>query len=569
MKKIFYTIVILAALISNVKAQAPGCLWAKTSQSIIVDNTSPCRIAFDEYKNSYVIGTFESTAIFGNITLYDSVGQGPDFYLVKTDSTGAFLWARKVTGAYYNIPLDIAVDAQGNAYLTGYFQSKVITFDNITVLNSDTASTTSLDVFIAKYNPSGNVLWVRKSGPESIFFESQAMANDIALDANGGVYITGYFENGISFGNDTLQNNINPNDATSFIAKYDTAGNELWAKKIYDSNNISYNIATDAIGGVFISGTFKDSIRFGNITLVASNNGPFDFLFTAKYDASGNVIWANRGGYVISSASGGFAFLRGTMDGNGNYYVGGSFAGDSAIFDSVVIYRSDNLTNTLTSFVMKYNSSGTLLWINACGGDGSVELEDIVADANNNFYITGTYWGSHVHFGNDTLSPAPNEDIFCAKFNGNGNPLWALGTQTSSNNWADGNGIAVDASSHVYITGFYEANSIDFGNVTLIGDDSYINVFIAKLDTANVVTKIQTQTSNQYTLYPNPTTNQLTITSQNKIDEITITDVLGSLIEHAKPDNKTVSLAIDNNGLYFVTIISNGERTTKKVVVHR
>ena len=70
-------------------------------------------------------------------------------------------------------------------------------------------------------------------------------------------------------------------------------------------------------------------------------------------------------------------------------------------------------------------------------------------------------------------------------------------------------------------------------------------------------------------LSPNPTTSQFTITSPNIIDEIKITDMLGLVVYHAKPYDKNLSLHLNNNGIYFVTVLCGEQSVTKKLVVQQ
>jgi len=68
-------------------------------------------------------------------------------------------------------------------------------------------------------------------------------------------------------------------------------------------------------------------------------------------------------------------------------------------------------------------------------------------------------------------------------------------------------------------------------------------------------------------IYPNPTKNQFNITCAQIIDEIEIKDVMGKLIYHANPYDKNISLMIDEKGLYFVTVKSDQQITTRKLIM--
>ena len=114
------------------------------------------RIAVDANGNSYVTGIFRGTASFGTTELTSS--GSTDIFIAKYDATGNVLWAKQAGGKDIDAGKNIEVDGNGNSYITGEFLGTA-TFDNITINSSG-----NYDAFIAKYDPSGNLLWVKKSG---------------------------------------------------------------------------------------------------------------------------------------------------------------------------------------------------------------------------------------------------------------------------------------------------------------------------------------------------------------------------------------------------------------------
>jgi hypothetical protein len=452
MKKTFLIVLLLLILYSCVVnfAQLNPWLWAKKAGGIFSD--SGHGIAVDASGNSYVTGFFGSSATFGSTTLISNGEE--DIFIAKLDSSGKWLWAKNAGGTSDDGGSDIAVDVNGNSYVTGHFQDTA-TFGSTTLTSSGSA-----DIFIAKLDSSGNWLWTTKAGGIG-----DDGGSDIAVDTSGNSYVTGNFRGTVTFGSTTLTSN---GDSDIFIAKLDNRGNWLWVKKAGGTDHdIGHGIAVDASGNSYVTGDFDGTATFGDITL--TSNGYYD-IFVAKLDSSGNWLWAmNAGGTYIDW---GWDIA---VDANGNSYVTGHF-------DRTANFGS----NTLTSygywniFVTKLDSSGNWLWAKNAGGTGYDEGCDIAVDARGNSYVTGYFKGSAT-FGSTTLT---NEDIFVAKLDCNGNWLWAKNAGGSSND--SGNGIAVDASGNSYVTGYFKGTATagtTFGNITIYGSGESLNIdiFVTKV----------------------------------------------------------------------------------------
>src|ERR1039458_4487363 len=136
---------------------------------------------------------------------------------------------------------NMASDADGNVYLTGYYNGS-ITFGTDTLYNTGYYS-----VFLAKYNSHGDVIWAKTSVTSGTGI---GVANGIATDVSGNIFITGNYENdSISFGTFNL---ANTGVASIFLVKYDSSGSVLWANGI-GGNAYGYGVATDATGNCYIT----------------------------------------------------------------------------------------------------------------------------------------------------------------------------------------------------------------------------------------------------------------------------------------------------------------------------
>ncbi|MEZ4902448.1 MAG: SBBP repeat-containing protein [Spirosomataceae bacterium] len=149
-------------------------------------------IAVDGSGNIYLTGSYQDTATFGSTKVLTSVGSY-DVFIAQYSSSGLIQWVRSVGGASFDSGYSIAVDGSSNVYVTGSYQGTA-TFGS-TILTS----VGSEDVFVAQYNSSGSIQWV-KSGGGTI----SDIGKDIAVDELGNVYVTGSYYGAAFFGETTL-----------------------------------------------------------------------------------------------------------------------------------------------------------------------------------------------------------------------------------------------------------------------------------------------------------------------------------------------------------------------------
>lgn len=253
--------------------------WVKSAGGLKDDNGP--YIDADTFGNVYVTGSFNSSSMtFGAFTINNSVNTGNygyDIFIAKYDAMGNAQWARDAGGmGPSDFALSIATDGSGNAYITGQYYTPSITFGTTTLNNTDTSSTsTNIESFIVKYSPQGNVVWAHGIGSFSWDY-----GYGICTDVSGNIYVTGTYSDPITFGSTTLQNAI-PGFFNAFVAKYNTAGNVVWAKAVEgNASDYSYGIAADAAGNVVITGVTNTApLILGNDTLVYGTNWD---MFIAK-----------------------------------------------------------------------------------------------------------------------------------------------------------------------------------------------------------------------------------------------------------------------------------------------
>jgi hypothetical protein len=221
-------------------------------------------VATDRSGNCYFCGQYYEQVVFDGDIIKSG---GVNSVLVKFDSIGNFIWAVQPTNSsgtcYGN---SVATDKSGNIYLCGYITG-VSAFGTYTL-----TCTSGYCVILVKFSPSGTVLWAKQSNS---YRDSYNYGNSVATDMSNNVFSTGYFEDTISFGTDTLENGYSYS-ATVFLVKYDSVGNVLWARQSsMPSNSCSgtgTSLATDNMGNAYMAGYFKTAIFFDSYQLISLNN---------------------------------------------------------------------------------------------------------------------------------------------------------------------------------------------------------------------------------------------------------------------------------------------------------
>ena len=241
-------------------------------------------VALDNAGNIFITGFFNDTANFsmgtGTATLSSSGAQ--DIFIVKLDTAGNLLFANKIGGAGNESANAIATDADGNIIITGSFSGSVNfnTSGGSTVLSSTGYS----DIFIAKYNAAGSLLWANAEGSA----QTDA-ANAVCTTISGNIYVTGYFSDTADFDTGPGQQFLSSNGGIDmFVQKFDANGNFNWVKNMGGiGTEEGLGIAADNLENVYTTGRFNKTVDFdpdtGIYDLVSNGNSD---VFIQKLNTS-------------------------------------------------------------------------------------------------------------------------------------------------------------------------------------------------------------------------------------------------------------------------------------------
>ncbi len=355
-----------------------------------VDYEEAMGIAVDGAGNILIIGAFEGTTDLGGGPL-TSAGSS-DILVAKYDSNGTHLWSHRFGHTGYDDGLGIAADGAGNVLVTGCFWGSVDFGGGLLTTPG------GIDIFFAKYDPSGSHMWSRNVGGTHT---EQGLA--ITTDGSDNVLATGYFKRTSDFGGGPM---TSAGEGDVFLVKYDPNGAHLWSQA-FGGPFLDEGLGIDVTdtGDILLTGFFKGTVEFGGGPLAADSI--FGDVFLARYEASGAHVWSKSFGGVSGQTGRAVA-----VDSADNVLLTGSFQGTIDFGDGPITSPSN-----VDIFLAKFDGNGVHQWSRQFG---SVPFPDqgrgIAADDNGDVLITGWFYGT-ADFGGGPFT-AVNANAFLAKYDG-------------------------------------------------------------------------------------------------------------------------------------------------------
>jgi len=280
--------------------------------------------------------------------------------LAATSYSQEAFWAKAVSSNDYEYGIDSDLDSQGNLFIIGYGTGPTLAIDSLIYNTSGRG-----DAFIAKFSSGGQMLWFKTLGGNDPSYFDEGL--DIHVDDDDNVIILVKSSgNDFTYNGQVLPGINSPGQYSGegVIIKVDNNGNYLW----HDDGSVSssfQNVATDALGNVYLTGWFDGSITLGDsIQMINSTNGTTTDMFVAKYLPNGHLLWAKHaGGTVHNSFAYGhnIAFDRPS----GKVVIVGRFT-DDIYFDAGVLSTMESAS----TFLVSYDTSGTELWVNSLFSNG-------------------------------------------------------------------------------------------------------------------------------------------------------------------------------------------------------
>lgn len=416
-------------------------------------------LALDANGNTYVTGTSYN-------------GSNYDIVTVKYDADGNEQWRTSYGGA--------GIDEAGAIILDGN--------NDVIVTGSRFIGTNDYDICTIKFNGiTGAIIWsVINTG--SALYDS---GEDITVDASNNVIVTGSLS-------------VSSTDVNWIVLKYNSSGALQWTQTGGGTlNDVGKVVVTDGSGTVYVAGhrEYSSGTTYFDFLLVKLNGatgailvnvtqdsgfGKLDTPHTMKLDGAGNILIGGQGFTTVQNEE---DYLLMKFNNSGTFQWLQIYAGDAEALDRINALDIDLVTNNIyvtgrsksigsseDYYTMAYNPSGTLLWADAysSAGLGFDEATDIVLGGSGNLYVTGySYRG------------ASNNDYTTLKYDLSGNILWETSFDGPSSLSDQAIRMKLDPTENIFVTGKSHgggATNLDYSTIkycqleTLGGADEEICV---------------------------------------------------------------------------------------------
>jgi hypothetical protein len=481
--------------------------------SRIVDGTGSeigYGVACDSSGNMYIGGAYgtglvvptiryvTSSNVVSNVATLQAASSTYGAFVSKFDSSGTYQYSRLIDGAANDYGWSVACDSSGNMYFSGeYLRSPIIYSVNtsnvsniIGYLPQASGDTANAAAFVIKFDSSGNYNPVQRTSPATFARIVDGTGNNngfsVACDSSGNMYIGGSYDNSAS----TIKTQAGTGIATlpapssfssGFVSKFDSSGNYLYSRVVdgaSSSDDYVYSVACDSSGNMYLAGFYSIGspiIRYVNSSNVSTNISTLPVpigtyaAYVSKFDSSGTYQYSR----VIDATSDDFGYSV-ACDSSNNMYLAGYYSGSAAtiryVNSSNVVSNVATLptTSTKSTFVSKFDSSGTYQYSRVVDGSGDDYGYSVACDSSNNIYVAGYYTtgSSTIRYVNSSnvvsnvaTLPVPigNLVAYVSKFDSSGTYQYSRIVDGTGSEI--GYSVACDSSGNMYLAGFYSIGS--------------------------------------------------------------------------------------------------------------
>lgn len=516
-----------------------------------------------------------------------------------------FNWATSVRGDNYEYGIKAVKDSFGNTYFIGHSTGNPFEYEGTNYYTNGDG-----DAFFAKLDINKELIWMKSIGGDDSIYHDQAI--DIHIDPFGDIYLS--FEskgNNFTYNGQILSGINSPGQGggEAVLLKVNSNGDYIWHDSGTSGSTFT-GLTTDAIGNLYITGSFWSTITLGGaITLTNPSSGTTTDLLLAKYQPDGTILWAkNAGGMphntfaygvdmefnphtndiiVLSKADGEVYFDGVLMPVNSNSNEGSvliSIDTDGTLnwmqkvldLDSYGYYHPVSLDisdsgilgvcggNYSSGLVGFYNSDGSIISEQNYPSNDTLRIYSIAFNEYNNAYLSG--WCSM----DAVLGISPgtvaltNTTGFIVKMNVNQQVYWVAEFTSSGYNFT--NYVSYDKGKILY------AGRIDDTFIYNSGQNTIINnkgdaIFS---ETEDISLSVETYLEEVVSIYPNPSTKTVYVTFENTVDnvELLLINVQGQIVSKKTFNNLShIVLELpDTLGIYFLNIKTKEGQTTVKLV---
>lgn len=339
-------------------------------------------IAVNAAGEIFITGVFRGTSQFGSTTL-TSVGGSQDIFVSKLDNSGNFIWAQSYGGPDTDLANDIVVDGAGNITTVGEFKGTAsfgaFTFTSVNYPLSMPSSggLPSYDAFIFKANSLGNVIWAKQGAAH---YDDRILK--VELDINANIYVCGQFSDTLTFTSTYNNNAFN----AGLLMKLDSAGNELWFRRMISSQFMIYDMKVKK-QNVWLTGDFQGTLVYcGTPNNYVTNTSPYKSFALKVRSTDGDFLAGTSVGSDNSISSRAI-----TVDEQESAFTTGFFKCELTSFSAIYGNGIFNSVGYRDVYLVKYDSLLNRVWEKQFGGIGDDYPTSASIYFDNNPVIAGSY----------------------------------------------------------------------------------------------------------------------------------------------------------------------------------
>ncbi len=523
-------------------------------------------IQADDNGDIYTTGIFNGTVDFDpGASVIDLTTATQTIFVQKLDADGNLIWAFNVEGSSQKSRLD--VDKDGNILLTGWYDGTIDLDPGVGVVNFSTVFSSG---FMAKYDPMGNLIWAKDFPSPSYIY-----MNGLESDENGNIYIGGFFSGNVDMDPSAASNFLNstPSQDNSYVAKYSTNGDLIWAKNFLGSSNVLNAITLDQDANVYAIGdyhSFSGAVDFDPGAGNTNSMGISSDLFLVKLDMNGDFVWVNSVGGTGADIYKPVV----SADAVGNIYFAGTF-NDTLDFDSGVGVENTagSAVTAYNLFLSKVNTDGDFEFVFTNPGDNYSTANAISINNDGSIYVAGNFNGT-VDFDPSTgtfsqTGVGSSQDFYVQKYQcfvdisvTNSGGTFTSNQTGASYQWMDCsiNLPLVGETNQSYTPAVNGTYCVIITNGECIGKSAEITI-------NNV--GLETNSESLLSIYPNPVSATLTVSSASTILTYEITDLSGKIISHQLVNASAfnIDMSLFSEGVYMLkTTGENGMIQCSKII---
>ncbi len=405
-------------------------------------------VAADGLGNVYVTGYTNASDYPSAIGVLDwQIGGTQDAFLSKLNTpvnsdVPTLVWSTYLGGSGTDWGYSVAVDPSNRAYVAGTTSST-----DFPLLSAWDPTSSGYEAFLTRFNPDGTLSYSTFVGGSSTDY-----GRAVAVDSASNAYLTGYTYSSTGFPLLSAFDGTFGGGSDVFVTKFNSAGTGLWSSFLggvgYEN---AFGIAADDLGNAYVIG-YTDgtdlTASYGLPVIVpdATNGGSYD-AFVARVNAGGSLAWVRYLGGLDYDYGNAIVI---NPAGTALYAVGYTFSTDFPILGGF-----DPTRNSYEGFVTRLNpANGDITWSTFLGGTSADYLTAAAVNAAGDVFVTGYTNSSNFPFkGAIDNTLAGSYDVFVTKIYADGS-TYAWSTLLGGSALDYGQGIAVDATGVVYVTGY-------------------------------------------------------------------------------------------------------------------